>query len=284
MKPLDPRDYINPIIENAYSTLHISGTLIPEVYRSLTSLNDFPNSLIQRKMISPFSKDQIRVLIVKGVTSKYIFRGLEMYRKINKCIREILEIRKGNTGIFTVSYDFLGKLNSKKLGKDKLKFILSELERPFFEEERNRSSFDNSALIQKFKDSSEGNGAVLLGVLGGRNSEGEDYPGKTMESVIIVGFPFPPPNGYLDKKEAYYNIIFPGKGYLYTNLEPTMRKANQAAGRPIRKDDDKAAIIFLDERYQIEDNYIYLSEWLKNGDVISIIPSNQELKQNLIDF
>jgi len=284
LKPLDPRDYINPIIENSFSTLHISGTLIPEVYKSLTTLDDFTESLIQRNMKSPFSKDQIKVIIVKGVTSGYIFRGLEMYRKINEYIKEILETRKGNTGIFTVSYNFLKKLNSKKLGNDKLKSILSKLERPFFEEKRNRTSFDNSILIKKFKASTEGNGAVLLGVLGGRNSEGEDYPGKTMETVIIVGFPFPAPNGHLDKKVAYYNIIFPGKGFFYANLEPTIRKANQAAGRPIRKDDDKAAIIFLDERYLSEEYFVYLSEWLKNSDVISIIPFNQGLKQALNKF
>lgn len=284
LKPLDSRDYINPIIENSYSTLHISGTLIPEVYKSLTSLDNFQETLIQRKMKTPFSKEQIRVFIVKGLTSKYLLRGPKMYRKINNYIREILETRKGNTGIFAVSYDFLKKLNSKKLGTTKLKSFLMELNRPYFEEKRKNTSSDNSKLINDFKTNTDGNGAVLLGVLGGRNSEGEDFPGNTMETVIIVGFPFPAPNDYLNKKQSYYNSIFPGKGFFYANLDPTIRKANQAAGRPIRKDEDKAAIIFLDERYSSQEYFEYLSDWLRDDDVVTIINYSQDLRQYLEDF
>jgi len=77
-----------------------------------------------------------------------------------------------------------------------------------------------------------------------------------MEMVVIVGFPYAFLDDYIKNKISYFNKIFNGNGYFYAYQEPAFRKANQAAGRPIRKLSDKGAIIFLDERYAKSD-YIF---------------------------
>ncbi len=220
-------------------------------------------------MKSPFKKENIKAIIVKGVTSAYKQRkNLETFIKINQKIEEIISAHTGNIGIFCVSYKFLKKLNSTKLGNWKLDSIIKRYNRSIFKEGRN---INNAKMIKTFKQHSKRNGAVLLGVLGGKNSEGEDFPGKDMETVIIVGFPFLPKNAFIQTKISYFNEKFQGKGNFYAYIEPAIRKSNQAAGRPIRKEDDKGAIIFLDYRYSEVLLKSFLSKWLNDEDILAIV-------------
>jgi len=43
--------------------------------------------------------------------------------------------------------------------------------------------------------------------------------------------------------------VLPGFSREYGYISPAMKKASQAAGRPIKTLDDKAAMIFLDYRF-----------------------------------
>ena len=269
IRPLDPQDFIKPVLQNCYSSLHLSGTLIPEVYINLTGLKSINRHYELEIMKSPFKKENIKAIIVKGVTSAYKQRkNLETFIKINQKIEEIISAHTGNIGIFCVSYKFLKKLNSTKLGNWKLDSIIKRYNRSIFKEGRN---INNAKMIKTFKQHSKRNGAVLLGVLGGKNSEGEDFPGKDMETVIIVGFPFLPKNAFIQTKISYFNEKFQGKGNFYAYIEPAIRKSNQAAGRPIRKEDDKGAIIFLDYRYSEVLLKSFLSKWLNDEDILAIV-------------
>ena len=75
-------------------------------------------------------------------------------------------------------------------------------------------------MLKNFKSvsSPQYEGGVLLGVCGGRNSEGEDYPGDYMNSVIIAGFPYQLPTPLLKAKIKYYNRVFEGQGGLLLYL------------------------------------------------------------------
>lgn len=282
IKPLDPRGYIEPVIQEAYSTLHMSGTVIPEVYENLTSLINVKDKLKIKEVDSPFKKENIKAIIINGVTSAYSQRDLAMFQKINQYIKEILKSRRGNAGIFAVSYEFLRKLNLKKLGENRLSNILKKLKRPLFKERKGNSSKENAILVKDFKSKEN---AVLLGVLGGRNSEGEDFPGKNMEIAIIVGFPFSPIDDYVKSKIDYFERVFGDKGKFFAYIEPAIRKANQAAGRPIRKEDDKGVIIFLDERYAEYENKANLSNWITQEGILSIIYNDENSINNILrDF
>ncbi|MBY9009600.1 MAG: hypothetical protein KGD74_07035 [Candidatus Lokiarchaeota archaeon] len=92
---------------------------------------------------------------------------------------------------------------------------------------------------------------MLLGVCGGRNSEGEDYPGDYMNAVMIAGLPYHFLSAQVKAKIIYYDKVFNNQGWNFAYLYPAMQRANQASGRPIRKERDKGAIIFMDERFDI---------------------------------
>ena len=124
-------------------------------------------------------------------------------------------------------------------------------------------------------------GAVLLGVCGGRNSEGEDYPGDYMNSVVIAGIPYHLPTPRVEAKIAYYDKAFNGKGWNLAYLYPAIQRANQASGRPIRKITDKGALIFMDSRFKQKLNWI--SPWIRNQ--IKVIPDRSNLiTQELYNF
>jgi DNA excision repair protein ERCC-2 len=101
-----------------------------------------------------------------------------------------------------------------------------------------------------------------LGVLGGRNSEGEDYPGKEMETVVVVGIPYARPSPREATRIKYFEQQFPKKGRFYGYHLPAMRSASQAAGRSIRRLQDRGAIVFLDNRYATPYCYRLLPRWV----------------------
>ena len=86
-----------------------------------------------------------------------------------------------------------------------------------------------------------------MAVIGGRISEGIDFPSSALEIEVIVGLPYPKPSAKQRAMERYYDMKF-GKGWEYTVRAPTIRKLLQAIGRLIRTETDRGAAVILDRR------------------------------------
>jgi DNA excision repair protein ERCC-2 len=80
-------------------------------------------------------------------------------------------------------------------------------------------------------------------------SEGVDYEGNVLAAVIVVGLPLSPPNVEVEALKEYYCRKFGfAKGVDYAYVFPAVNKVLQAAGRPIRSERDRAAIVLLEGR------------------------------------
>ena len=100
---------------------------------------------------------------------------------------------------------------------------------------------------------------VLFAVMGGRISEGMDFPGRDLELVIIVGIPYPKPSARQRALQNYYEKKF-NKGWEYTVSAPTIRKMLQSIGRLIRTEVDRGLAMILDNRaVHFKDNLMGLS-------------------------
>jgi DNA excision repair protein ERCC-2 len=64
---------------------------------------------------------------------------------------------------------------------------------------------------------------------------------------------------------GYFEKQFPGYGREYGYVIPAMKRASQAAGRPIRTLEDKGAMIFLDYRFGAAYCQSFLPLWIKNN-------------------
>lgn len=155
--------------------------------------------------------------------------------------------------------------------------MVKKYDKKLFIENSQKSASENADMLDEFKAYSNKNGAVLLGVSGGRNSEGEDYPGDFMNAVIIVGIPYHMPTPRVEAKINYYDRQFNRQGWNFAYLYPAMQRANQASGRPIRRKTDKGLIIFMDERFTKRVKWI--SKWVR--DEIKVVPDRRGIIASL---
>jgi DNA excision repair protein ERCC-2 len=270
---LDPSRTTSPVFSTAYSTVAMSGTLQPlEAFARITKLSE---TTVQLVLPSPFPKEHVLSLVCLGVTTAMEKRTPTMYQTIIKRISEVAENTPANTGIFVASFDVLNALIYEGLDKT--------LSKPLFRERRGMTSKVNEKLVAEFKACSKEDGAVFLGVLGGRTSEGVDFPGNQMNSVIVVGVPYAEPTPRVKAQIDYYEKRFPKLGREYGYVLPAMKKASQAAGRPIRTLEDRGAIVFLDYRYATSYCKGFLPTWVTN-ELKVLQDKNGLLAQEVGDF
>ncbi len=252
---LDPAKITEPVFSSVYCSVNMSGTLQPlEAYVKITHM---PSSTACEAVPSPFPKEHILSLACCGVTTAMEQRTPAMYKKLVKRISEIAHNTPANVGVFTASYEVLERLLEAGLE--------GGLEKPLLHECRGMKSRENERMISKFKSYAKRGGAVLLGVQGGRSSEGADYPGDQMNAVAVVGVPYAEPTPKVNAQIRYFEQRFYGHGREYGYVVPALKKAAQAAGRPIRTLEDRGAIIFLDQRFTAPYCQHYLPMWLKRG-------------------
>jgi DNA excision repair protein ERCC-2 len=265
---LDARVITVPLYRRCYASLNLSGTITPRVFTNLTGLNySFKGKQYrQYTMPSPFPARNILALITEGVSTKNESRTPPMFRKYVDKIGEIVKYSPGNVGIFCASYAILNSLLMYGL-----KEALRKAHKKMFTEESSLSASENAYMVDDFKSCGDGRGAVLLGVCGGRNAEGEDFPGAAMNTVLIVGIPYLYPSPRIKAKIEYYDRVFRKKGWLFGYLSPAMQKANQASGRPIRKLTDKGAIIFMDGRFAKKTGWV--APWVSK--LLRTVPDEQ---------
>ncbi|MFX1389476.1 MAG: helicase C-terminal domain-containing protein [Promethearchaeota archaeon] len=260
---LDPREISIPIFKRVYTCLNLSGTVNPYVYNNLMGLNECGKSYKGIIADSPFSNNNIKAIITEGVDTKRSSRTSFMYKKMIEKINEVLSCTPANIGIFCASYQILNGLILNGI-----ETVIKDNNKKLYIEETGLTASENASLVDDFKSMASDGGAVLLGVCGGRNSEGEDYPGDFMNSVIIAGFPYHLPTPRVGAKIKYYDRVFKKQGWNFAYLYPAIQRANQASGRPIRKLSDKGAIIFMDSRFK--EKYKWISDWIRNE--LELIP------------
>jgi DNA excision repair protein ERCC-2 len=257
---LDPSKVTAPVFSSTYSNIIMSGTLQPlQAYARLTKL---PEDTVQCIVPSPFPKEHVLSVVCLGVTTAMEKRTHVMYQTIIKRVNEVVQNTPANTGIFAASFDVLNALVAEGLE--------NALDKPLFHERRGMSSKANEKMVAEFKVCSERDGAVFLGVQGGRTSEGVDFPGNQMNSVIIVGVPYAEPTPRVKAQISYYETCFPKLGREYGYVLPAMKKASQAAGRPVRTLEDQGAIVFLDYRFATNYCRRFLPSWMSNG--LKVLP------------
>jgi DNA excision repair protein ERCC-2 len=164
-----------------------------------------------------------------------------MHDAIAREIAAIASAVRGNVAAFFPSYELLGEAHRRLRPTKVPKTIL--VEKPGW----TKSQRDGA--LEALRIARGDGGALLLGVQGGSLSEGVDYHDNLLAAVLVVGLPLSPPNLEGEALRDYYGRKFgPAKGHDYAVVYPAINKLLQAAGRPIRSERDRAAIIVLEGR------------------------------------
>lgn len=234
---LEPGLVTAPILDRTWSTLIMSGTLHPpEMFADLLGIAD---RCALRRYRSPFPTENRIVLGVAGVSSRFRARGEQTFEAFARRLKEASDATPGNLACFFPSYDFMNSVvfHLRKHALSKRMMI----------ETRDMNKNERDAMIANLRR--EGN-AALLATLGGSFAEGIDFRDNLLSSVVIAGFPIAPPSNEGDAMRARMASKFgEKKAKAYAQTFPAVTKVLQAAGRAIRSETDRAAIILLDERY-----------------------------------
>ncbi len=253
---LDPRTITKEIFNKAYFTVSLSGTLDPfDAYISLVGVPE--SNIVTLNLPSPYEKENHVTLVIDKISSKMEDRIPATFLKMVEVISSVVYSTPKNTGIFCASYSIMKSILDTGLERS--------LSKPLYIAHQGMSSLDNDKLLDEFKNESRKNGAVLISVLGGRSSEGSDYPGAEMQSVVVVGIPYAKPSPTINATIEYLEDQFPTKGREFGYNIPALTRASQAAGRPIRSLEDYAVIVLLDYRFIRHYYKKYLPNWLKEN-------------------
>lgn len=229
---LDPAR-ITESLNYCYASIHQSGTLEPmDEYKDSIGL---PFDTELKKFPSPFPKENKTSFYVRGVTTQYeaINRDKTMISKLRTYLSDIIAKVDRNIIVFFPSYRLLDDIGIPAVDGNCKVYV----------EAQGMSQPDLMGMVDEFKE----RGGVLLSVIGGRISEGMDFPGKELEVAVVVGIPYPKPTAKQRGLQHYYDLKF-GKGWDYTVKAPAVRKVLQATGRLVRSEDDLGAAVIVDER------------------------------------
>jgi len=239
---LDPRLITEPIFKQIFTGVIMSGTLTPLfMYRDILGIT----RAVEKEYGSPFPPENKLSLVIPETSTKFNLRGEAMYQKIAGICSEIASLIPGNVALFFPSYQL----------RDSIANHLRSSKKLFFEK-KEMSAEDKNTFLAEFK-AHKIQGGILLGVSGANFAEGVDFPGDLLNGVVVVGLPLGKPDLYTKEIVKYYDEKF-GKGWDYGYIYPAMSKSIQSAGRCIRSETDKGAVIYLDERFAWQNYYACL--------------------------
>ncbi len=241
---LDPSIACAPLLDCA-ATVHMSGTLSPlEAYRDQVGL---PEDTELLSVPCPYPPENRLVVFSPHVTSRHETQRVDptMERRLFEEVAAVLRAVDRNTVVFFPSFRALAAFAAWS-------GPMFERHRMTFIEEPGMDQEELMAMLARFKaprgpSLEPRTGRVLLAVIGGRLSEGVDFPDEALEVVVIAGIPYPKPTARSKSLIDFYEGKF-GRGWEYAVDVPTARRLLQAVGRAIRGPTDVGAAAILDYR------------------------------------
>ena len=229
-KALDPSPATSKMNE-AHAAIFTSGTLNPlEMHRDVLGLD--PEITKMKTYSSPFKKANKLNMILEGFTTRYSQRDPEQYKRIATMLDSIVGATPGGTALFFPSYKVMNSI---------LPFMKSK--NLHVQWERMKPS-EVGDLLKSFRER-----GTLCAVQGGSCAEGVDYNQGEIKTAVIIGIALDEMSLEIESLIQHYDEKF-GQGWNYGYLYPGVTKAIQSAGRAIRKESDRAVLIYMDERFK----------------------------------
>jgi DNA excision repair protein ERCC-2 len=232
---LDPALYTGEVFNQAHASVLMSGTLLPlEMYETILGIQ----GATVRQYNNPFPPENRLLLLTHGVTTKYTQRNAHMWAKIARSLSRVVDLVPGNVAVFFPSYEILNTvLRQTRIGGKEALVEKQEMKKR-----------ERLELYKRLVKLADGKGGVLFAVQAGSFSEGMDFPGRVLDCAVVVGLPLEKPTLETEALIGYYDFKF-GRGWDYGYTFPAMNRALQAAGRCIRSETDRGAIVLMDDRF-----------------------------------
>jgi DNA excision repair protein ERCC-2 len=255
---LDPTLALKPVLEEAYASLIMSGTLSPlDLFTETLGLSD-----AKTHTYSAIAKpENIRTYVDVSVTTRFEERSAGMLELYGDRISKIMKKVPNGALIFFPQRRLMNEAAQlwRKTGfiKRHGNNLFMGSKKVFVEGTR---ASQNSHIVDNYKKTARTEkGAVLFAVFRGRNAEGSNFPYEEARGIFNVGVPYADYRDPLVKVQIeYFNKKKPRLGELWYLMD-AFRAANQAMGRGIRHRDDWCHFYLMDRRYATHSRFI--SKW-----------------------
>ncbi|MBR6709452.1 MAG: ATP-dependent DNA helicase [Clostridia bacterium] len=245
---LDPANLLRARLALGQSAVFFSATLTPTDY--FADILGGGAADVELSLPSPYPTEHLCIAAVDGISTRYADREKSI-PQIVRCIAATVSARPGHYMIYFPSYVYMESVFAR--------FTAKYPQVPVRAQKRGMTAADREQFIAAFSAGDD----LLVGfcVLGGSFSEGVDLPGHALIGSIVVGVGMPRlsvERGLL--AEYYQDKCEQGQAYAYTH--PGMNKVLQAAGRVIRREDDRGVVVLIDDRYATpEYRRLYPPHW-----------------------
>jgi len=264
VRSLDGREITDPVLRQARGSIVMSGFLSPpKVYRDLILRNK--NDVHLKEFDSPFPAENRLILAAGNVSSRYEKRTDRMLKRCAEYIETISLTNRGNMAVFFTSYNLMNSILSH-----------TDIDRRTIVEQRKTRQSDVMQQLTRSKSN------ALFGVMGGKFSEGMDYPNNLLTCVVTVGLPYATWSVYQKALINYFDAQFSGRGRDYAYLTPAIFRLVQACGRVHRSAKDKGCIVMLDERITRPDIRQLLPNYYQKE--MKIVANDMECGENITEF
>ena len=234
---LDPCGQVDGALETGGSAILFSATFSPAGY--FASVLGGLEKAKQYRLPSPFDPQNLCLLCAGQVSVKYRDRQRSLPELV-ELLYTLAAARKGNYLFFFPSYSYLHAAYA--LFHERFPEIETIVQGSAMPEEA-RERF-----LARFSQEQE---KTLCGfcVLGGIYSEGIDLMGERLIGAAVVGVGLPQAGAQTEALRRYYEQA-EGHGFDFAYRFPGMNKVLQAAGRVVRSETDRGAVLLIDSRFR----------------------------------
>jgi len=243
---LDPSKLVGQRVASLGGFVAASATLAPSAfYRDLLGLDERFQVV---RAGSPFPPENRKVVLAPKVSTAWKDRPAHAPRTA-ALIQECILATPGNVAVYFPSFDMLRDLVGRLVVPD----------RELLVQERSMPEPRRLAWLERLGQ--PGPPLVLCAVLGGIFAEGIDLPPGALHAVVVVGPALPPVGLERDLLSDWYERRY-GEGFRYASLVPGMTRVVQAAGRLVRRPEDRGVVVLIGRRFRQEDARALLpDEW-----------------------
>ncbi|MBQ2955157.1 MAG: ATP-dependent DNA helicase [Clostridia bacterium] len=266
---VNPAPYLDKAMKRVHGAALFSATLSPlPFYRDLTGLSDEAGDAML-SLPSPFPPEN---LLVMCAPLPVRFRQREQSMpQLARYLIAFLTAHTGNFMVFFPSYIYMAQ------AVEALTPLLPGSVRLIIQS-RDMDDEARAEFLSAFQPAPE---TTLCGmaVLGGAFSEGIDLPDDLLTGVAVVGTGVPQLSPANDALKEVYEERF-SDGYRYAYMYPGVSKVLQAAGRVIRTETDRGAVLLIDSRWQSADHARLLpTDWK-----VRTVRSEREISLRMSEF
>ena len=235
---LDPSKILETCLGRAHAAVLFSATLTPLDY--FADILGGGKGALRLSFPSPFDPSNCALVAVPSISTRFEDREAS-YKKLSAYIAATVSAKKGNYIVYFPSYLYMEKV--WKSFSTRYPAVCTVVQK------KGMTASEKEAFLDAFAD--DGKLRVGFCVLGGSFSEGVDLPGGRLIGSIIVGTGLPGLSNERNILRDYYETTREC-GYDYAYTYPGMNRVLQAAGRVIRREDDRGVIVLIDDRYETD--------------------------------